>query len=173
MALNKAEGAAGATSVLETQVDKVNVEGQTLKTPKEMAEALADEYFKYSKGAILLGADMTAGGDVSILEAGFESDNTPATITKLATAICDYWETFTTSSSEPAHGGTAGISVVVAATPMLPAMITAISGIISDPNKAGWSSFYDATELVVKTFVCTVTEASPTGPIIVTPLLIT
>lgn len=163
MALNPSTGASAANDAVQAQIDRLANE-QPLNSPSAMAQELAAAYHDYAKLAILPGADMTAGGTLSILESAFVSDNTSAVAAQIAQGICDYWSSFATPGT-PAHGGTSVVSVVVNGGSVLAAMTAAVQGLIRDTATAdGWLDFYNATESVVKTIPCTITEMMPGSP---------
>ena len=58
-----------------------------------VAPQLAKAYDDYAKGGIILGADLSAGGDKSLLESAFSvldpSSGTPA---NMAAKLCAYWQ---------------------------------------------------------------------------------
>lgn len=163
MALDSTTYGTACNNLLTTQVtDPTSID---LKSPTEMAELFAAEYDKYAKGGTLLGADLTKGGDVTILETGFISDNTTAMSTKIATAICGYWESATTVSDTPEHGGTSVASVQIKASTVLAAMITAVTDTITNVAGDGWIDLFKNTEEVVKTIPCIITELVGAPPV--------
>lgn len=176
MSLIASDGAAAANTALNAQINRLN-QSQALKTPSEMAVELAAAYHDYAKTAILPGADCTAGGTVSILEAAFVSDNTSAMVAKIAQGICDYWSSFITPTSitDPEtglypHGGTSVVSVVVNGTAVLAAMTAAVQALITNTAKVdAWLDFYNATQAVVNTIPCVITEMIPGTPPVPTP----
>lgn len=135
----------------------------------DMARKLAQVYLDYSKAATVPGADMSAGGDVSILEDAFQVVDPAAQVQKLATGICNYWATFATPGI-PAHGGTAVESVTVAGASMITAMTAAIQSLVTDQEVPDpFVKFFQATEAVVKTIPVTVVEVIPGTPPTPTP----
>ena len=77
-----------------------------------VAPQLAKAYDDYAKGGIILGADLSAGGDKSLLESAFSvldpSSGTPA---NMAAKLCAYWQGLP-KPGIPSHGGVAVVSVV-------------------------------------------------------------
>ena len=168
MPLVSADGAAAANTALNTQIIKQQ-NGEAIKTPTDMAKDFAAAYHEYAKSATLLGADMSNGGTVAILESAFISDNTPTMVAKIAQGICDYWSTFITVGI-PAHGGTTVVSVVVTGAAVLASMTAAVQALITNvATEDGWLGFYDATEAVVKTIPCIITEMIPGTPPVAVP----
>ena len=134
-------------------------DGDTLLTPEQIANEFATAYDSYAKGGTLLGADLTQGGTLSLLQAGFVTDNTSATIDRFAQAICDYWVS-NNATGTPAHGGTSVQSVTI--VPDVPAMRSAIQSLVTDQERVDPYRFFMATqEAVVNTFVCTIVELLP------------
>lgn len=156
MTLNIQTGIVPSQSSVDTQIQR-GIDRDPLLTPSQIAVELAAAYLAYSKEGILPGADLTPGGDQSLLNAGFISDNTTATITSIAEGICNYWST-NNAIGTPAHGGSVVESVVIDGASVIPAMISAIEAIITDTPDLGFEALYNATETVVKTIPCIVTE---------------
>jgi len=168
MSLVASTGASAANSALQAQITKLENE-QALKSNADMAKDFASAYHDYAKSSILLGADMTAGGTLSILEAAFVTDNTSGMAAQIAQGICDYWSSFIVAGI-PAHGGTSVVSVVVNGAAVLAAMTAAIEALITDQSQAdGWLNFFQDTETVVKTIPCVITEMIPGTPPVPTP----
>jgi len=166
--LNANTGATAANNALIAQINKHN-NGEEIKSPTDIAKDFALAYHDYAKSATLPGADCTAGGTLSLLESAFISDNTPATITKIAQGLCNYWSSFITPGA-PAHGGTSVVSVVVNGSAVLAPMIAAAQALVTDQSKPdGWLDFYNATQNVVKTIPCVITEIIPGTPPVPTP----
>ena len=163
MPLVPANGANAATSAVNAQITKLQ-NGDLIKSNVDIAKDLAAAYHDYAKSATLPGADMSAGGTVSILEAAFVPDNTPGMATQIAQGICDYWSSFAVAGV-PAHGGTSVITVVVNGASVFAAMTSAVQSLITDAQTTDvWLNFYQQTEIVVKTIPCTITEMMPGSP---------
>lgn len=158
MSLNSATGANLANAAVQSQIDKLQ-NGQTIKSPTEIAKDLAAAYHEYAKEGTLPGADLSSGGDISILESAFISDNSPQVPAQIAQGICDYWSSITTPGT-PAHGGTSVVSVKINGSAVVSDMENAINSVSS----GGLDAFFDATGAVVKTIPCTITEMMPTTP---------
>lgn len=159
MTLNATTGAAPSETAVQAQIQR-GIDRDPLLSNAAIGAELAAAYYAYSTEGTLPGADLTAGGDVSILEAAFTMDNTPAGVAKLAQGICDYWATCTTTGT-PAHGGTAVQSVTVNGAAMYSDMTAAITAFISSPSPPGFEGLYAATEAVVKTIPCVIVELLP------------
>ena len=130
-------------------------------SPASMAAELAGIYNDYAKEATLLGADMTAGGAVDLLEAAFAADGTPAAVAVMAAGICNFWGSFVTIGT-PAHGGTAVASVLVGGASQIAAMSAAITGLIGATEKpTPYLDLIKAVEDVVKLMPCIITEIMP------------
>ena len=148
---------------------QAQIERETPLSNADMAKKLAKVYLDYSKAATVPGADMSAGGDVSILEDAFQVVDPAAQVQKIATGICNYWATFATPGI-PAHGGTAVESVTVAGAAMIPAMTAAIQSLVTDQEVLDpFVKFFQTTESVVKTIPVTVVEIIPVPPPTPTP----
>lgn len=158
MSLNPLTGADLATAAVQAQINKAQ-SGEAIKTPAEMAQDLAAAYHAYAKAGTLAGADLASGGDVTILESAFVSDNSTAVPAQIAQGICDYWSSINTAGT-PSHGGTSVVSVVIDGESLVSAMESAIRGVTS----GGWPAFFSVTDAVVKTIPCTITELMPTTP---------
>jgi len=168
MTLNASSGASAANSALQAQITKLE-NNQTLKSPTDMGKDFAAAYHDYAKSSILPGADMSAGGTLSILESAFVSDNTSGMAAQIAQGICDYWSSFAVPGV-PAHGGTSVVSVVVDGASVIAAMTAAVQSLITDVEQAdGWLNLYQDTEAVVKTIPCVITEMIPGTPPVPTP----
>lgn len=160
MALNATTGANASTQAVNDQNQRV-VDQDPLLSISQMAALLADAYHQYAKGGTLPGADLTPGGTVSILEAGYTTDNTDAGIIRLAQSICDYWAT-NNATGAPAHGGNSVQSVTIDGAAKYAQMESAIRSIITDQATAdGWLNFYNATQTIVQSISCTVVELMP------------
>lgn len=120
---------------------------------KNVAPDLAKAYNKYAKGGTIAGAILTAGGDVSLLESAFTTDNTEATITNMAAKICAFWDGVP-KPGVPSHGGTVVASVAPTFSLMTVAVADAIKSCITKK----------AIENVLKTATVTITETMPTTP---------
>ena len=166
MALDPETYGTNCNNILKTQAS--DPLSEDLKTPTNMAKLFAAEYDKYAKAGTLAGADLTAGGDITILEAGFIPDNTTAMATKIATAICGYWATLITPAEEPEHGGTSVTLVVIPAMTLLPAMIAAVQATVTDEEGDGWIDLFNNTEAIVKTIPCVITELVGAPPVATT-----
>ncbi len=163
MSLATQQGADDASAIIDTQVAKQEAQ-QPIDPPSALASALAQAYLDYSKTGTLPGADLTAGGTKSLLDAAFSSDNTSASIDALAQGIADYWATNNALGS-PAHGGLSVISVVIPTGSFLTDFKNAILSILTDTSVAdGWFNFYDAVEGVLTGATCTITELMPGSP---------
>jgi len=167
MSLTPATGATPSETSVSDQIQR-GIDEVTLLTPTQVASELAQAYLDYSKEGILPGADLTVGGTKSLLDDAFLSDNTAATIDAMAEGICNYWDTNNTPGT-PAHGGTVVVSVAINAAAKIPAMKTAITDFIASPSPTGFLGLYQATEAVVKTFACIITETINVPPPTDTP----
>lgn len=161
MTLNVTTGATPSQQAVDDQVQRA-VDEQTLLTPAQVAVLLADAYDAYSKEGTLSGGDLSVGGTKSILDSGFITDNTPATVSNIAAAVCNYWATNNTPGT-PTHGGTSVQSVTIAAAAAIPAMTAAIQGYVTDEAGDGWVGFYNVTQSVVNSIQCTVVELIQPG----------
>lgn len=159
MTLNITTGIVPSDQAVQDQITRLEND-ETLLTPTQVALLLGQAYFDYSIEGTLPGADLTVGGTKSILETGFITDNTPATIDNIAAAICNYWATNITPGV-PAHGGTAVVSVVIDGASKIPAMKAAIQGLITTSPAGGLTDFYQVTQDIVKTIPCIITELIP------------
>lgn len=130
--------------------------------PSEPHKLIAAEYLAYALEAESTGADFTGGGDLSLLEAAFLSDNSPGVPANMAAKLCAYWS----GAAIPAATGHGGVpvSVVVAGAAQLAAMSAAIAGQITATAKPdAFEVFFGAIEGVVNTMVVTVVETMPSG----------
>ncbi len=126
--------------------------------------ALAEVYNDYAKGADVPGADCSAGGDVSLLESAFSTDNTPAVVTNMAEKICVFWDSVP-KIGEPAHGGASVVSVVPSFATLTTPMTAAIQDCVTQNEfQAPYKRFFNAIETVLKTAPIVITEAMPTTP---------
>jgi len=145
------------------------IERETPLSLQDMAHELAVVYRDYSKQATLPGADLSAGGTLSLLETAFTVSDPASQVTKLATGVCAYWATCA-APGLPAHGGTAVLSVVIPGPSVQAAMEAAIRGLVTDQAvPVPFRKFYQTTESVVKTIPCVVTEMIPGTPPVPTP----
>jgi len=167
MSLTPATGATPSETTISDQIQR-GIDEVTLLTPTQISEQLADSYLAYSKEGILPGADLTVGGTKSLLDGAFLSDNTSASIDAMAAGICNYWDTNNTPGT-PAHGGTVVVSVAINGAAKIPAMKTAIINFMASPSPPGFLGLYQATEAVVKTFACVITETIIVPPPTDTP----
>lgn len=131
---------------------------------KNVAPDLAKAYNKYAKGGTIAGAVLTAGGDVSLLESAFTTDNTEATITNMAAKICAFWDGVP-KPGVPSHGGTVVASVDPTFSLMTVAVADAIKSCITDKTvEKPYKTLFKAIENVLKTATVTITETMPTTP---------
>jgi hypothetical protein len=131
---------------------------------KNVPAALAEVYNDYAKGANVPGADCSAGGDVSLLESAFTTDNTPAVVTNMAAKICAYWDTVP-KIGVPVHGGASVVSVVSSFATLTVPMTAAIQACVTQNEfKEPYKRFFSAIETVLKTAPIVITEAMPTTP---------
>ena len=164
MSLDPTTGATASQDAVDLQIQR-GIDGDLLLSNADIASEIAQAYFDYSKQGTLPGADLTVGGTKSLLDAAFLSETSPLI---LATGICNYWATNNTPGT-PAHGGTVVVSVVINSAASISAMESAITAFMSSPSPPGFLGFYQATEAVVKTFACIVTETLPGPPPVNTP----
>lgn len=122
----------------------------------------ATEYDKYAKEGVVLGADNGAE-DKSILQ---DALGKSTTVTELATAFADYWATVFIVPGDPAHGGTAVISVVNDAASKVSLFESAIQeSITSSKSEPFFYQFINNIEtMAVSSIIWTVTEMMPTTP---------
>ena len=161
MTLNINTGATAAQKAVDDQI-KLATDGDTILTPTEVAVILASAYDAYAKEGTLSGGDLSAGGTKSILDTGFISDNTSATVTNIATEICNYWSS-NNAVGAPTHGGTSVQSVTIDGASKITVMTEAIEGFITDQPDDGWVGFYNVTQTVVKSIQCTIVELIQPG----------
>ena len=130
-----------------------------------VAPQLAKAYDDYAKGGVILGANLSAGGDKSLLESAFSvldpSSGTPA---NMAAKLCAYWQGLP-KPGIPSHGGVAVVSVIPTFTAFQAAVLAVIMACVTtkEVEKPDKKLFGDI-ETVLKTAVCTVTETMPTTP---------
>lgn len=164
MSLNPSSGADTSTNSVDVQVQR-GIDGDALLSPALIAEELAAAYDAYAKQGALPGADLTQGGNIAILEAGFITNNSTAGIRQIAEAICDYWAT-NNAPGAPAHGGSSVANVVIDGASSYDAMEASIISILTDQLVVdGWLNFYQATEAVVNVISCTITELIQPGSV--------
>lgn len=167
MALNPSTGATPSETTVIDQIQR-GIDLDTLLTPDQVGSELAQAYFDYSIEGTLPGADLTVGGTKSILDTAFTTDNTTASIDAMATGICNYWDSNNTPGT-PAHGGTVVVSVAINAAAKISVMKSAIEAFIASPSPPGFLGLYQATEAVVNTFACVITETINVPPPTNTP----
>lgn len=130
-----------------------------------VAPQLAKAYDDYAKGGIILGADLSTGGDKSLLESAFSvldpSSGTPA---NMAAKLCAYWQGLP-KPGIPSHGGVAVVSVVPTFAAAQAGVLVAITACITTNEvQKPYKKLFGDIEAVLKTAVCTVTETMPTTP---------
>ena len=130
-----------------------------------VAPQLAKAYDDYAKGGIILGADLSAGGDKSLLESAFSvldpSSGTPA---NMAAKLCAYWQGLP-KPGIPSHGGVAVVSVVPTFAAAQAGVLAAIMDCVTTKEvQKPYKKLFGDIETVLKTAVCTVTETMPTTP---------
>lgn len=130
-----------------------------------VAPQLAKAYDDYAKGGIILGADLSAGGDKSLLESAFSvldpSSGTPA---NMAAKLCAYWQGLP-KPGIPSHGGVAVVSVVPTFAAAQAGVLAAIMVCVTTNEvQKPYKKLFGDIETVLKTAVCTVTETMPTTP---------
>lgn len=134
-----------------------------------MAGRLATVYLDHSKKATLPGADVSSGGDISILKSAFEVLDSSLQVDKLATGLCNYWATCGTPGM-PAHGGTSVVSVTIPGPAVMAAMKAAIQSLVTTSKvDRPFEKFFSTTDNVVKAIPCIVTEVIPGTPPVPTP----
>ena len=126
---------------------------------------LAKAYDDYAKGGVILGADLSAGGDKSLLESAFTvCEPSSGTAANMATMLCAYWQGLP-KPGIPSHGGVAVVSVVPTFAAAQSAVLAAITGCITTQEvQKPYKKLFGAIENVLKTAICTVTETMPTTP---------
>jgi len=128
------------------------------------ATRLAAAYDSYAKGAEIAGATCAAGGDLSLLIEAFGTDNTDASITRMASKLCAYWAGVPQIGT-PAHGGTSVVSVVAAFDEYSSALESTIRSMITATLfEKPYKRFFGAVESVLKTVPILVSEMMPTSP---------
>lgn len=134
-----------------------------------MASRLAQVYHEHAQASTVAGADMSAGGTLSLLETAFEVVDPAAQVDKLAAGLCSYWATCG-APGVPAHGGTAVVSVTVAGASVLAAMRAALQSLITTEEvEHPFRKFFETTDAVVKTIPVVVVEMIPGTPPAPTP----
>lgn len=130
-----------------------------------VASQLAKAYDDYAKGGVILGADLSAGGDKSLLESAFTVFDPPSgTPANMATKLCAYWQGLP-KPGIPSHGGVAVVSVVPTFAAVQTAVLAAIMGCITTQEvQKPYKKLFGAIEDVLKTAICTVVETMPTTP---------
>ena len=135
-----------------------------------VAPQLAKAYDDYAKGGIILGADLSAGGDKSLLESAFTVCNpSEGTAANMAARLCAYWQGLP-KPGIPSHGGVAVVSVVPTFAAVQPAVLAVITNLVKEQATSKqevqkpYKKLFGAIETVFKTAVCTVTETMPTTP---------
>lgn len=135
-----------------------------------VAPQLAKAYDDYAKGGIILGADLSAGGDKSLLESAFTVCNpSEGTAANMAARLCAYWQGLP-KPGIPSHGGVAVVSVVPTFAAVQPTVLAAITNLVKEQAASKqevqkpYKKLFGAIETVLKTAVCTVTETMPTTP---------
>ena len=141
-----------AEQALTDQIERSN-----RLSPEEMSQEFAAIYHDYAREGECGGVDINAGGDESILTPAFISDNSPNTITQIANALCDYWESFTTP------GDAEELDVVVSVEPdaseqRAPMESAIVDYINSGDARDGWVGWYEATQDVAEQIPFAVTE---------------
>lgn len=142
-----------------------SADGKTSVAPR-----LAKAYDDYAKGGIILGADLSAGGDKSLLESAFTVCNpSEGTAANMAARLCAYWQGLP-KPGIPSHGGVAVVSVVPTFAAVQPAVLAVITNLVKEQATSKqevekpYKKLFGAIETVLKTAVCTVTETMPTTP---------
>jgi len=147
--------------VLDAEFSRI-VGAATGKTP--VAPDLAKAYDAYAKDATIPGADCSAGGNVSVLEAAFTTDNTPASIARMAAGVCAYWQALPIMGTA-SHEGTVVVSVLPTFAALVPAMTAVVTAQVttSDFDKP-YKRLFKAIEDLLKTASIAITETMPTVP---------
>lgn len=152
--LNPNAFGAQAENLLQDQVS-----GTISLSSSEMSEAFADIYFDYSKEGSVAGVQVSLGGSKSLLNGAFVSDNTPSTISSIASGLLNYWDTVITIDPAGAEVLDVVVSVVVSASGLQSALENAISSYSEAGNaRNGWVGFFEAQEDVIKQIPFIVTE---------------
>lgn len=130
-----------------------------------VASQLATAYDNYARGGVILGANLSAGGDKSLLESAFTVCNpSEGTAANMAAKLCAYWQGLP-KPGIPSHGGVAVVAVVPTFAAVQAAVLAAIMGCITTQEvQKPYKKLFGAIEDVLKTAICTVTETMPTTP---------
>lgn len=135
-----------------------------------VASQLAIAYDNYAKDGVILGADLSAGGDKSLLESAFTVlDPSSGTLSNMAAKICTYWQGLP-KPGIPSHGGVAVVSVVPTFAAVQAGVLAVITALVNaqavskQEVQKPYKKLFAAIETVLKTAVCTVTETMPTTP---------
>lgn len=130
-----------------------------------VASQLATAYDNYARGGVILGANLSAGGDKSLLESAFTVCNpSEGTAANMAAKLCVYWQGLP-KPGIPSHGGVAVVSVVPTFAAVQAAVLAAIMGCITTQEvQKPYKKLFGAIEDVLKTAICTVVETMPTTP---------
>jgi len=129
-----------------------------------VSSSLAKAYDDYAKKAVIAGADCSQGGNKDLLIVAFSSDNTPATIDRMAANLCAYWQSLPVPGT-PAHGGVSVVAVLPAFASLVSAMTTAVKGCVTTSQfEKPYKRLFSAVEAVLKTVPVIVTEMMPTTP---------
>lgn len=135
-----------------------------------VAPQLAKAYDDYAKGGVILGADLSAGGDKSLLESAFTvldpSSGTPA---NMAAKLCAYWQGLPKPGNAE-HGGVDVVSVEPTFSAVQSVVLDVITNLVNEQAvskqevQKPYKKLFGAIEDVLKTAVCTITEAMSTTP---------
>lgn len=135
-----------------------------------VASQLATAYDNYARGGVILGANLSAGGDKSLLESAFTVCNpSECTAANMAAKLCAYWQGLP-KPGIPSHGGVAVVSVVPTFAAAQAGVLAAITNLVNaqavskQEVQKPYKKLFEAIEAVLKTAVCTVTETMPTTP---------
>lgn len=135
-----------------------------------VASQLAKAYDDYAKGGVILGADLSAGGDKSLLESAFTvCEPSSSTAANMATMLCAYWQGLP-KPGIPSHGGVTVVSVVPTFAAAQAGVLAAITNLVNaqaaskQEVQKPYKKLFGAIEDVLKTAVCMVTETMPTTP---------
>ena len=162
MTIDNGAAATAHTGAVQSQID-LAMAGNPFLNPTQMGAVHGGVHDTYSKAATLPGADLTAGGTRGLIDAAWVTDNTSASVARLANGICDYWESNNTPGA-PAHGGTSVVSVTITADRA--AMTAAINGILTDQRAAdGWLDLYAAVSAQITAWPCSIVELINGSPV--------
>lgn len=135
-----------------------------------VAPQLAKAYDDYAKGGIILGADLSAGGDKSLLESAFSVlDPYSGTPANMAAKLCSYWQGLPKPGNAE-HGGVDVVSVEPTFSAAQAGVLAAIKALVDaqavskQEVQKPYKKLFGDIETVLKTAVCTVTETMPTTP---------